>query len=187
MRRRVVSARWSTLLLLSGILAQPALAETLTVACDADQRFNAPEMTLVYEGEAEGTLTVTAPFGEMSLPARREEREWTDEKGVAATVTGILGSGRVKMQMPDKAAVESCVKGKLPPDQLADSDMVFVTVMGCVAEVAPGAEPVEVDAYASIALLPEAYVEFKRTFAEPTELAVGKIELQAFPDCTIKE
>lgn len=188
MKRRLLSARLPSLLILSGFIAAPVSAETLAVACEADQRFNSPEMTLVYDGdESGGTLTVTAAFGEMSLPATREVREGTDPQGQSYSVIGIRGSGRAKVQMPDKAAVEACVKGKLPADQLADADMVFVTLMGCVGAVQPGPEPVEVDANATIALMPEPYVEFTRSFAEPTELAGGKIEMQGFPNCTIKE
>jgi hypothetical protein len=172
---------------LGGVGVSAAQAETVTIACEANPAFNAPEMKVVYEGEAEGTLTITAPFGEMSLPATKEVREGTDEKGQPISATGIRAAGPAKVQMPDKAAIESCVKGKLPPDQLTDSDIVFVTVMGCANEAPLDAERIEINASAEIALVPIVYVGITRSYAEPTDLAVGTIALEAFPTCTIKE
>ena len=187
MRISEVATRLSGVFLLSGMLAGPASAETITIACEPNPSFNAPEMTLVYEGEAEGTLTITAPFGEMSLPASMEHREGTDEQGKPLSATGIRASGPASVIMPEKAAIESCVKGKLPPDQLTDSDIVFVTVMGCANEAPLGATPIEINASAEIALVPIVYVGITRSYAEPTDLAVGTIALEAFPTCTIKE
>jgi len=57
------------------MLGAPLHAETLTVTCeDAGEKAPAA-LTLGYEGGASGTLTVKAPFGEMSLPATKEQRE----------------------------------------------------------------------------------------------------------------
>jgi hypothetical protein len=168
-------------------LATPGHAETVALACEANPTLNAPEMTITYEGEAEGTLTITAPFGEMSLPATKEDREATDATGQPISATGIRAAGPATVQMPDKAAIESCVKGKLPPDQLADSDIVFVTVMGCAQEAPLGAEPIAINASAEIALAPLVYVGVTRTYAEPTDLAVGTIALEAYPNCSLEE
>jgi hypothetical protein len=144
-------------------------------------------MTIVYDGESEGTLTITAPFGVMSLPATRESREGTDETGQPLSATGIRAAGPATVQMPDKAAIESCVRAKLPPDQLTDSDIVFVTVMSCAREAPVGAEPIAIDASAEIALAPLVYVGVTRTYSEPTDLAVGTIALEAYPDCILVE
>ena len=165
------------------VLAAPGHAETVTIACEANPVLNAPDMMIVYEGEAEGTLTIAAPFGEMSLPATKESREGTDETGQPISATGIRAAGPANVQMPDKAAIESCVRDKLQPDQLADSDIVFVTVMGCANEVSVGPEPVTINASAEIALAPLVYVGVTRTYAEPTDLAVGTIALEAYPNC----
>ncbi len=180
------TATWASLSALLACLA-PAHAATTTLQCEANPTFNAPAMTLVYEGEAEGTLTITAPFGTMSLPATKQSREGTDETGAPLSATGIRAAGPATVLMPDKAAIEACVKGKLPPDQLADSDIVFVTVMGCAREAPLGAEPIAIEASAEIALAPLVYVGVTRTFAEPTDLAVGKIALEAYPNCSIAE
>ncbi len=175
-------------LLLSGVLASPASAGTVTIPCDADPAYNSPAMTFVYDGETEGTLSIKAPFGDVSLPATRQDIQMTDAKGQPGPVTAIQGSGRVKLQMPGKTAVEACVKGKLPADQLADKDFVSLKVMDCLAETPPGADPVEIDAWARIALSPppDAYITFTRTYVEPTDLVIGTIELQVALYCTVK-
>ncbi len=189
MRTSEAASRLSGMLLLSGILTVSASAETVTVACDADPAFNAPAMTFVYDGEAEGTLSINAPFGEMSLPASKQDHRLTNAEGQPTSVAGIHGSARVKLQMPDRTAIEACVKSKLPPGQLADKDIVFVNVMGCVAETPPAVEPVEIDASAEIALSapPDAYVTFTRTYVAPTNLVIGTIELQVALYCMVKE
>ena len=176
-------------LALAGVIVAPAAAETIVISCDADLMFKAPEMTLVYEGEAEGTLSVTASFGEMNLTATMESREGTDETGEALSATGIRAFGPASLLMPDKATIEACIRGKLPPDQLGDSDIVLFTAMGCAGEAPAGVEPIAVNASAEIALLPDGdvYVGVTRTYAEPTELAGGTIALEAYPNCSIEE
>jgi hypothetical protein len=174
-------------LVLAAIFAAPAYAETVSIACEANPALNAPAMTIVYEGEAEGTLTITAPFGEMSLPATKESREGTDEAGQPLSATGIRAAGPATVQMPDKAAIEACVMGKLPPDQLADSDIVFLTVLGCAGEAPVGTEPIAINASAEIALAPIVYVGITRTYTQPTDLAVGTIALEAYPNCSLEE
>jgi hypothetical protein len=179
--------RTSTFLAWTLALATIARAGTTTLQCEANPALNAPEMTIVYEGETQGTLTIKAPFGEMSLPATMESRQGTDETGQPLSAHGIRAAGPATVQMPDKAAIEACVRGKLPPDQLADSDIVFVTVMSCAKEVPVGAEPIAINASAEIALAPLVYVGVTRTYAEPTDLAVGTIALEAYPNCSIVE
>ena len=65
-------------------------------------------------------LTVTNSPGAFSLPARMETREG-EVDGTPMKATGILANGPVSSIMPDKAAIESCVKSKLSGDLLEDS------------------------------------------------------------------
>lgn len=182
-----VAAKVSGVLVFAGGCALPAHAERIVIACEPNPALNASEMTLVYEGEAEGTLTITAPFGEMNLAATKESREGTDEAGQPVSATGIRAAGPTTVRMPDKAAIESCVRDKLPPDQLADPDIVFITVMGCAKEAPLGADPIAINASAEVALAPIVYVGITRTYAEPTDLAVGTIALDDYPDCILVE
>ena len=182
------ATRMSCILGFVGICAAaPAQADTIALTCAANAMFNAPEMTIVYEGEAEGTLTITALFGAIVLPAARENREGADETGQPLSATGILASGPATVQMPDKSAIEACVRGRLPSDQLADADIVFVTVMGCANEAPVATEPVAIQASAEIALSPMVYVGVTRTYAEPTDLVIGTIALEAYPNCEVAQ
>ena len=177
------AAAWISVVLV-GLCAAPASAETIILTCEAKPAFNAPAMTLVYEGEAKGTLTIAAPFGKISFPATKEVRRGTDEKGKPISATGILGGGPATVRMPEKAAIESCVKSKLPPDQLADSDLVFMAVMHCANKAPLGAEPVRINASVEIAIEPLVYVGLTRTYIEPTQLSVRMIKLEAYPNCS---
>jgi hypothetical protein len=152
-------------------------AATVTLKCNAPS-----EMTLVYEGDQSGTLTVTDSSGVFSLPARMETREG-DVDGTPTKATGILANGPVSTMMPDKAAIEACVKSKLSGDLLADSDVVFTTALGCSTSAPMGKEPVQVNAKVEISVTepPDVYVFVTRTYVEPSSLAGGKIELSSMP------
>ena len=152
-------------------------AETVTLKCDAPS-----EMTLVYEGDDSGTLTVTESSGAFSLPARKETREG-EVDGQSIKATGILANGPVTTMMPDKAAIEACVRSKLSGELLQDSDVVFATALSCGTSAPMGKEPVEVNAKVEISLVepPNAYVFITRTYVEPSSLAGGKIELSSMP------
>lgn len=160
-------------------------AKTVTLKCAAPL-----EMTLVYEGDDSGTLTVTEPSGSFSLPARMETREG-EVDGTPMKATGILANGKVSSVMPDKTAIEACVKSKLSGDLLEDSDVVFSTALGCTTSAPMGKEPVEVNANVEISVVepPDAYVFITRTYVEPSSLAGGKIELSSMPppQCAVTE
>jgi hypothetical protein len=93
------------------------MAETVSFDCKQAPALYAEAMTMVYEGDESGTLVVKAPFGEVSLPATKSEREGVDENGEKITATGIRAFGPANVLMPDKAAIESCVTGKLNAEE----------------------------------------------------------------------
>lgn len=160
-------------------------AETITLKCDAPS-----EMTLVYEGDDSGTLTVTESSGTFSLPASLERRE-SEVDGELIKAKGIRANGAVSTIMPDKAAIEECIKSKVSGELLEDADVVFTTALGCSGSVPMGTEPVGINANVEIAVLeqPDAYVFITRTYDEPTSLAGGKIELSSMPppQCVVAE
>jgi hypothetical protein len=157
----------------------------VTLKCDAPS-----EMTLVYDGDDSGTLTVTDASGAFSLPATMETREG-EVDGESIKATGILANGPVTTVMPDKAAIEACVSSKLSGELLADADVVFATALGCSSSAPLGKEPVQVNAKVEISVVepPGAYVFITRTYAEPSSLAGGKIELSSMPppQCALVE
>ena len=113
---RIHSARLQVILLL--VTSTMASAETLTTKC-AGQEFGKPyDMTMVYEGGDSGTMTITGSFGEMSLPAAKKQRDGVNADGDNNSSTEIWASGEVPLIVPQKAAIESCIKGKLTPEQV---------------------------------------------------------------------
>ncbi len=92
--------------------------------------------------------------------------------------------------MPDKAAIEACIKGKLPPDQVTDADIVFITIPGCAAAAPPQAQPIPVKIYAEVTFRDPETVQaiFKRTYLEKTDLPDGELVLEPMPplQCTMQ-
>jgi hypothetical protein len=120
-----------------------AQAETMTFKCTETVGGNQSEFTMVYEGTDEGILSVKTASGEMALPASKETREGKNDAGETYTVTGIKAFGETMAVMPDKGAIEECVKGKAPPEQLADADIVFSLALSCASSVPLRTEPCE--------------------------------------------
>jgi hypothetical protein len=167
----------------------PAAAVTLTAKCagvDVDKPY---EMTFVYEGDDSGTLTISGSFGEMSFKAGKRERDSVVD-GENIHATQFWGGGEVPLIMPDKAAIEACVAHKLPPEQIKDADIVFVTLPSCAVAAPPTAQPIPVKVYAEVTFLdPETvYATFKRTYLEKTDLPDGEIVLEPLPppNCSMK-
>jgi hypothetical protein len=182
--------RASTLLLAlfgAGLLSASVHAETLTFNCEDKSLGKTSNLALVYDGDSSGTLKIKGSYGEMTLPASKEDR--TDESG--AKVTGIRGSGPATVLMPEKAAIEACVNGKLKPEELKDEDIVYVAISSCAAAAPIGKEPIPIKAYAEIAVMepPSAYVFVTRTYADSTTLAGGVMKLDTMPppNCTLAQ
>jgi hypothetical protein len=174
-------------LLLAAGCGGSAQAETISLNCEAGNNLGmpSPAMTMVYEGGDSGTLTVKSTFGEIKLPANRLTAPGKDDAGNPISVINLRASGPAKVLMPDKTAVEACAKGKLTPDQAKDKDIVFVTLLGCMATTAQGSAPVDVTASAAISLLDPPYVVFTRTYAEPGTLSDEPVKVEAYPDCSL--
>jgi hypothetical protein len=143
-------------------LASPAQANTLAFTCEERDAGKPATMTIAYEGEATGTLKIAGSFGEMSLPATKEETELEIE-GQKVKQTGIRAFGEAKVLMPGKAALEACIAGKRAPDETDD----ILDLMACRGTVALALSAVT----ASVELVfhagaPDPFVYLKRTYAE---------------------
>ena len=82
-----------------------------------------------------------------------------------------------------------CVKGKLPPDQVTNADIVFITVPSCAAAAPPTAQPITVKVYAELTVLDaETTLVSKRTYLEKTDLPEGTLTLELPPtaQCTVQ-
>jgi hypothetical protein len=154
------------------LVATTANAEA--VKC-AGEEFGKPyEMTMIYEGGDSGTMTITGSFGEMSLPGAKTQREGVNADGDKVSATEIWASGEVPLIVPEKAAIESCIKGKLTPEQVTDSDIVFTTIGSCAAASPPTAQPIPVKVYAEIGMLDPQTLE-------KTDLPDGTMTLEPLP------
>ena len=173
------------------VAAATASAETIAVSCKGEEFGKTYDLAFLYEGDNSGVLKVTGSFGEMSLPAGKRRREGVNTDGDKVNATEIWGGADIPIIVPDKAAIEACIKGKLPPDQVTDSDIVFMTIPSCAAAAPPTAQPVPVKVYAEIGILdPKSiFLTFKRTYLEATYLPDGKIVLEPLPppDCKMSE
>lgn len=162
--------------------AGSAWAGTISAQCtgqDGDKSF---AMTLVYEGDDSGTLKIGGSFGDMNLPAGKRSRH-SVVAGETIDATQIWGGAEVPLIVPDKAAIEACVKGKLSPDQIKDADVVFITIPSCAAAAPPTTEPIPVTVYAEFTYLDPQTVNLvlKRTYLEKTDLPGRTLTLELSP------
>lgn len=142
--------------------APPARAESLAFDCEELDAGKPARMTITYEGDASGMAKVTGSFGEMSLPATKEETE-IEVEGQKVMQTGIRAFGTTKILMPGKAALEACIAAKRQPDETDD----ILGLMACRTTVEPA--PSEVKVSFELAFQGDAgdpFVYVKRTYLE---------------------
>jgi hypothetical protein len=186
----IVTIRNTWLGLIALLLPATANAESITVKCAGEEDGKPYAMTMVYEGDDSGTLKISGAFGDMSFPAGKRSRD-SVVAGESIHAVQIWAGGEIPLVMPDKAAIEACVKGKLPPDQVTDADIVFITIPSCAAAAPPTAHPIPVKVYAEFTFLDPETVEltFRRTYLEKTDLPEGTITLEPIsppPHCTVE-
>jgi hypothetical protein len=166
-----------------------ASAGTITAKCQGQDADKPYAMTMVYEGDDSGTLKISGSFGDMSFPAAKRSRH-SVTAGETIDATKIWGGAEVPLVVPDKGAVEACVKGKLSPGQITDADIVFITIPSCAAAAPPTAQPITVKVYAEFTFLDAETVlpVFQRTYLEKTDLPGGTLTLEIPPtsQCTIE-
>ena len=176
--------------------AQPAIADTVKITCaQADMIAGADDpLTVTYEGDASGTLTVASERINLALPATKELRTGEFE-GKPHSVTGIRAFAEVETTMPDRAALEACAAKSVAPEFKDDADMFAVSMLSCVKSAQSAAAPVRVAAQLSVALVPsdiagaadDVVVEIKRTYLEKANAPGGSISLDAFPGQCVLE
>lgn len=156
------------------LAANSAGAATITLTCTDRVGGKEAPFTLVYEGGADGILTVKTASDEMKLTARYVEQD--------ADNWGINGFGPGNVIMPDKAAMEACLKDKAKPGDLDDVDVLTFLVAGCQSAVAAGAAPVAVRASVEVTSLDAAVNAFvARKYVDESPVAGKHIEVVSFP------
>ncbi len=165
-------------------LTLPAHAATLTFTCEEKDTAKPSTMSVVYEGEATGTLKVVASFGELSLPATKEETE-VDVDGQKVRQIGIRAFGEAKVMMPEKVGFDACiVKSRLP-----DTDDDILGVMGCRNQVAPVSTKATVSVEVvtggavggPLVFLNRTYVEDSKDYLAGNGKKGGRIAIEAVP------
>ena len=178
-----------------GLAAAPASAAPLMITCENEDiiavDWKAP-LTVTYDGEATGTLTIQSQHIALSLPARKEVRTGQLD-GKPHSVTGIVASADTSAVMPDLAALDACAQSSVQPEFKDDADMYDVAILSCLSKTKPGATPVKVAASVSVALIPgdeagatDVLVEIKRTYLDKSASPGGTASFGTFPrNCAI--
>ena len=178
------------LVLLIGGCTGGDAAESMSVQCEASASSGFPAMSLVYTGEASGTLSVASSLGEMALPATKSERHG-EVDGQDVAVVGIMASGPASLLMPERSAIEACIAGKAQGDAAQDPDMVTMFIDSCRREAPLGKAPVPITAKVEIAIMeaPDVYAYFVFTYEDRSPVPNGHIAVESLPppNCTLAQ
>lgn len=138
-------------------------------------------MTFVYEGDEAGTVTVSAPFGEMTLKATKQVKLGQDGDETYEVI-GIRAIADTEALMPAAAEIEACVDMRMK-DHPGDEERLDLAVMSGTSSAQDGDIPVPVMAQVSIAVFdpPSAEVETTRRFIEETLISGRRLVVETFP------
>lgn len=185
----IVTPKNTWLGLVALLVPTMATAETITLKCTGEDSGKPYTMTMTYEGGDSGTLKIGGSFGDMSFPAGKRTRD-SVVAGENIHAVQVWGGADLPLVVPDKTAIETCIKGKLPPDQVTNADIVFITIPSCAAAAPPTAQPITVKVYAEFTVLDaeSTLAVFKRTYLEKTDLPEGTLTLELPPtaQCTVQ-
>lgn len=174
-RYRIRVARF-WLAIASSFACWGAHAASMSFKCEERDGDKRTPITIVYDGDAEGSLKVSAPFGDVSLPATKKSGEGQ---------IGISGIGKAKILMPDKAAIEKCISSKADP---SDQDMQAIALIACKASTPLAAEPIDATVDVRMLLMDGVVMaELRRSYAEKSALMGGSLTLEAFPPMGCEE
>lgn len=192
---RKSSARISVLVALIAFPASPVFAGTVNITCakaDVMAGGSGP-MTVTYDGEATGMITIASGPVNLSVPANKTVRTGTLD-GKPHSVTGIIGASDGAIPMPDRLALEACASKNIQPEFKDDADMYAVALLSCVSSTPLAAAPVNANASVNIALVSnsgggeDVVVEIKRTFLDKSAVPGGTISIETFPgDCALAD
>lgn len=176
-------------------LAVPNVAQAagMALTCAKADVMNAKwgtPVTFHYDGDAKaGTLSVTGPFGDFSIPATRVPMPIGDAKGEA-----IDAVAKARVKLPPLDGLQACIAKLAGPGKVENDDLLNARD-GCLRklEAAPGG----VDAVAQIRLGftgepddsgEDAFVVFKLRYDVPGQASDAGTSVEAFPaQCTLQK
>jgi hypothetical protein len=184
-RERQPMRPFKLLLLVVALLCGAVAAQgaPVSIACSGQAYGKPYQISLVYQGDAMGTLTVKDNLGEMTLPATWAQGKATDDPAETQMATSIRAFGGTSTTMPDEAAIEKCLASKLKPDELKDPDIIAVSIGSCAAAAPIGQTPVPIKVSVEIGIVspPEAMVFLSRTYVEKSSVGNGTLRLDYLP------
>jgi hypothetical protein len=184
MQRRLAKTSVVATVVAAAAIAGPAQAADLTLNCArADvihANWNAPIKFVFADSGESGTLTVSGPFGDFTIPAKRAPMPV--EPGVQGEA--IDGVAKTRVKLPELSQLRACIgksSGAAPPG----SDDYLNAQQDCLQKL----ESADVEAVAEIRLGTvsdgdkssgeDAFVTFKLRYE--TAEAGDKIAVEAFP------
>lgn len=145
--------------------------------------WNAP-LKFVFEGDDQGTLKVSGPLGEFSIPVKRSPMEiQPGEKGEA-----IDGNAKATLKLPALADLEACIDKEGGLGTGPQSDEYLNARDACLRKLKPAASGVGAIAEIRLGISPDkdnsgedAFVVFKLRYEAPSRAPGGQMTVEAFP------
>lgn len=171
--------------------AAQAGAGTLTLTCKRADVFNpkwAGPLTFEYDNEAR-TLRIAGPFGDFSIPAKRDRLPVTD----GVTGEAIDGVAKTSVTLPTLADLEACMAKTSGPGSAASDDQLNARD-GCLRKLEP-AGGVAAIAESRLGFTADtdnsgedAFVVFRLRYDGKSQYFDGKMIVEAFPaDCIMRK
>lgn len=141
-----------------------------------------PELTLSFEG---ATLSLSDADTSASLPAALE-------LDPTRTLFGIRASGAMKALMPDLAAMDACVKGKLTEQAMpaTDADIVGYNINSCRLRLPKLPDTQEVQAELSVTSFEPkvAQLYVANAYIAPSSVTGKPLRIDEWPirDCVVQ-
>ena len=165
--------------------ATPLHAAQISLVCGRADVFNPKwdvPMSFTYEGDSDGVLKVSGPFGELQIPARRAPMKIAGE-----TTDSINAVSNVRAALPTLTDLDSCISDAMK-SMPADGDAFPNARDACLRKLEPSSSDVEALAAIAIGGIKandpsgeDAFVSFKLIYEDPSKASDGKMTVEAFP------
>ncbi len=171
-------------LLAAVVASAPAWAADMVLTCPAEKFLLAGnqtgEVTVTVTKDDPASMRLQGLLGEVTLPARIEEREG---------MVGASAYGTVKMTMPARAEVDACLEAerKKQPGAFEDGQNAYLALV-CRGQASTTPEPVEVTLSVEVIVMepPSAMATITRRYADEEGPAAENHGVEIIADCTLQ-
>lgn len=169
-------------LALSSAANAAGLALTCAKADVMNAKWGVPITFRFDDGEKEGTLNVSGPFGDFALPARRVEMP------IDASETGeaIDAVAKARVKLPALADLEACITKSAGPGKV-ENDELLNARDACLRKLRPAADGVDAVAQIRLGFMgaddsgEDAFVVFKLRYDTAGQSPDTQTSVEAFP------